>query len=197
MTGLEKIVNQIQEDAKQEADAVLAEAKEKADAILSQAEKEAEQLSADILRKSEKDIINYRKRAQSSMDLKRRTAVLTAKQEMISLMLEKAYEAVCSEEAPAYFQRIEKMLAAYAQPSAGKIFFSEKDLKRMPADFSSKIEAAAKAAGGSLKLSEESIEIENGFVLSYGGIEENCTLKAVFDAKKDELTDQVHKLLYR
>ena len=197
MTGLEKIVNQIQADAKQEADGILAAAQEKADAIVAQAMLDAEQIRADIRRKSEKDITNYRKRAQSSMDLKKRTALLTAKQETITYMLEKAYEALCREETEAYFARIETMIRQYAQPAAGSICFSAKDLQRMPKGFSEKIAAAAAAAGGSLTLAEEGINIENGFVLSYGGIEENCTLKAVFDAKRDELTDQVHKLLFR
>ena len=34
MTGLEKIINQIQEDARRDADAVIAQAKENADEIL-------------------------------------------------------------------------------------------------------------------------------------------------------------------
>ena len=41
-----------------------------------------------------------------------------------------------------------------------------------------------KKNGGSLKISKEGRNIENGFILAYGGIEENCTLRAMFDAKK-------------
>ena len=89
------------------------------------------------------------------------------------------------------------MLQAYAQPQNGIIRFSQKDLDRMPESFEREIEKAAKEAGGSLKLDETAADIANGFVLIYGGIEENCTLRAVFDANKDELTDKVHKLLYR
>ena len=49
---------------------------------------------------------------------------------------------------------------------------------------------------GSLKVSKEGKNIENGFVLVYGGIEENCTLRAMFDAKRDELSDKVHRMLF-
>lgn len=38
--------------------------------------------------------------------------------------------------------------------------------------------------------------IDNGFILAYGGIEENCTIRAMFDAKRDELSDIVHRLLF-
>ena len=196
MTGLEKIINQILEDARKDADMVIAQAKEKADEILTQAKADSSKLQEEIFRKSEKDIENYRKRAQSSADMKKRTAILKAKQETICEMLEKAYEAVCGEDAPAYFSRIERMLQVYAQPGEGVIYFSQKDLDRMPQDFPNKIQDAARNAKGSLKLSDKGIGIENGFVLSYGGVEENCTLRAVFDMKKDELTDKVHKMLY-
>ena len=196
MTGLEKIINQIQEDARKDSDGIIAQAKEKADEILTQARADAKQIQDEIFRKSEKDIANYRKRAQSSADMKKRTAILKAKQETISEILEKAYEAVCSEDVSSYFNRIERMLQIYVQPGDGIISFSQKDLDRMPKDFPEKIQETAKNAKGSLKLSEKGIPIENGFVLSYGGIEENCTLRAVFDMKKDELTDKVHKMLY-
>lgn len=196
MTGLEKIINQILEDARKDADTVIAQAKEKADEILTQAKADSLKQQEEIYRKSEKDIANYRKRAQSSADMKKRTAILKAKQETIGEMLEKAYEAVCGEDAPAYFSRIERMLQVYAQPGEGVIYFSQKDLDRMPQDFPNKIQDAARNAKGSLKLSDKGINIENGFVLSYGGVGENCTLRAVFDMKKDELTDKVHKMLY-
>lgn len=197
MAGLEKIVNQIQEDARKEADAVLAQAKQEAEQILAGARADAEKIQAQIRQKSEKDIRNYRKRAQSAADMKKRTAVLQAKQDTISYMLNKAYEAVCAEDTETYFSRIEHMIRDYAQPGEGIIFFSEADMKRMPEGFTKKIHSAAQEAGGSLELSDKPMDIENGFVLSYGGVEENCTLKAVFETRKDELTDKVHKLLYR
>ena len=38
--------------------------------------------------------------------------------------------------------------------------------------------------------------IEDGFVLVYGGIEENCTFRALMDAKKDQLQDTVNQILF-
>lgn len=66
----------------------------------------------------------------------------------------------------------------------------------MPADFEKNIHAAAEEKGGSLVLSREPKAIEDGFILVYGGIEENCTLKALLDAKKDELQDKVNEILF-
>ena len=51
--------------------------------------------------------------------------------------------------------------------------------------------------GGKLTLLKEGNDtIRGGFVLLYGGIEENCTFKAMFDSKKGELSDKVHVLLF-
>ena len=66
----------------------------------------------------------------------------------------------------------------------------------MPADFEKKIKAAAEAKGGKLVLKKEPKAIPDGFVLVYGGVEENCTLKALFDVKKDQLQDKVNEILF-
>ena len=63
-------------------------------------------------------------------------------------------------------------------------------------NFSEKIEKAAKESGGTLKLMKEARQIEDGFILVYGGIEENCTFRALLDAKKDQLQDQVNRILF-
>ena len=89
-----------------------------------------------------------------------------------------------------------KMLDKYALPEAGEIFFAASDLARMSNDFRAEVEKSAASKGGSLVISEEGRKIENGFVLAYGGIEENCTLQAIFDAKKDELSDKVHRIIF-
>ena len=38
--------------------------------------------------------------------------------------------------------------------------------------------------------------MDGGFLLVYGGIEENCTIRAVFDSKREELSDHVNRLLF-
>lgn len=128
--------------------------------------------------------------------MQRRTKVLAAKQDVIKEVLNEAYESLTGMEADAYFAMLLKMLGKYALPQDGEIFFSARDLKRMPAGFQDEVKKAAESQNGSLTVSEEGRNIENGFILAYGGIEENCTLQAMFDAKRDELSDKVHHLLF-
>ena len=92
---------------------------------------------------------------------------------------------------------LEKMLAKNVVAQDGILCLSEKDLNRMPEGFADRVSEIAKAAGGTLVISQTGKDIENGFVLVYGGIEDNCSIKALFDAKRDDMQDTVNALLYR
>jgi V/A-type H+-transporting ATPase subunit E len=196
MSGLEKIISQIMADAKVQADEITAQAEKEAAQILDEASREAQKLTEDADVKTKRAVENVKSRGESAIDMHRRTAVLQAKQEVIGEMYEKAYQAVCNENEQDYFNRMEHMIEQYAQPMEGTIIFSKKDLDRLPQDFRDRINAAAAKANGSLQLSGEGADIENGFILSYGGVEENCTLRAMFETKKDELYDIIQKVLY-
>ena len=196
MTGLEKMISQILEEATSTVDSQIAGAKEEAAKIAEEARVEAEKLSADISKQSDADIAIYMERIKSSADLQRRTALLQAKQVVIAQVLDKAYEALSGKSDEEYFDLIRKMLNKFVLDSEGDIYFSEADLKRMPSGFEKEIEAVATKKGGKLTLSKTSKEIENGFVLVYGGIEENCTFRSLFNTQRDALQDKVHQELF-
>lgn len=196
MTGLDKMKSQILNEAKAAADGKVAEAKRQAEEMINLAKEEAEKKRESISRKSEADVQHYQERTASSIDLQRRTKLLAAKQEVIAEVLDKAYEKLSGMEEEEYFAMLLKILVRYMLPEEGEIFFSAKDLQRMPSGYEEQIQKAARENGGTLTLSKEGRSIENGFVLAYGGIEENCTLRAMLDAKKDELSDMVHRLLF-
>ena len=45
-------------------------------------------------------------------------------------------------------------------------------------------------------VSKEPKDMDGGFVLVYGGIDENCMISAMFHTKQDELSDVVQKILF-
>lgn len=196
MTGLEKMVSQIVDEAKAEAESRKKAAQEEADKIVSEAKAEAEKLIGQSLEQSETDAANYLERVKSSADLQRRTVILQAKQEVIASVLEKAYTSLDTMDEKAYFEMIRKMLEKFTLSESGEIYFSAADLNRLPAGFEKEISDIAAKKGGSLTLKKESKEIENGFILVYGGIEENCTFRALFNTQKDALQDKIHQELF-
>ncbi len=187
MSGLEKIVNQILDEAKSKADDIIKDAKETVKEIQDQASKERSADEAELNAKLLAEEKNYQERMASSVEFKRRKALLSAKQNLITEIIDKAYERMVRQEDGEYFKMIWKLLEKAATDGDGVICFSKEDLKRLPADADEKVRTIAAAKGGKLSISKETRDIESGFILAYGGIEENCTLKALFDSKKDEL----------
>lgn len=196
MSGLNKIKSQIMDEARSLAEEKIAEAKLTADQIIEQAQKEAEESEKEMLFKAEAQEKKQQEKTTSFIDLQKRTKILEAKQEVISEVLKKAYEALENLSGEEYFAALLRLVEKYALPEAGEILFGKADLGRLPEGFGDKIGEIAKAKGGELRISEKEGAIKNGFILVYGGIEENCTLKALFDARWEELSDKVHRLLF-
>ena len=69
------------------------------------------------------------------------------------------------------------------------------DLGRLPEDFEDSINEEVYEKGA-VMISQEAIDIENGFVLRYGDIEVNCTLKSVFDESMDRLKDMLSAVMF-
>ena len=114
---------------------------------------------------------------------------------MIHELLEKSRQTMETLPAAEYFANLLKLIRRYALPQEGEILFSQRDLDRLPSGFEQEL-AQALPAGGSLKVSREPRKIDGGFVLVYGGVEQNCSFAALFDAAKDRLQDKLHALLF-
>lgn len=196
MTGLEKIVDQIIEEANTEAEKILATAQMEADTITKNAKEEAAQITKKEKERLEAEKSNMEMRARSSADLKKRQVILKAKQDILSDILEKAYQKMLNMDTKSYFELLEKMLDKYVLGKDGEIYFSQKDLERMPEDFTKKVKSIGKKKGGSLNIASCARTIDGGFILNYGGIEENCSFKSIFLAEKETLADKVNEILF-
>lgn len=196
MAGIDNLVNQILQEATQKADDLIAQGKEKADEIARQAAAESEKLSQASMQAAQKGVKDLAERAKSQSALRRRQALLATKQEIIDEIIDKAYKKLETQDDAEYFSMIAALAEKAARPGDGEICFNREDMERIPADFAAKIEKIAAAKGGSLKISSVPAKIRSGFILSYGGIEENCTLDSIFAEKKDALRDLVNSILW-
>ena len=196
MTGLEKIVDNIRSDVNEAVSDILSEAEEKAWQIRKGAEEDAAKEVNTILTGAKNRAEDIRQRSQSAADLRCRQKVLGAKQEMISEAMDKALEAAASLPDEEYFAMILKMAAGAAHPGeTGTIRFGKKDLARLPKDFAGTLEKAL-TGGSTLTVSEEPCDVDSGFVLSYKGIEENCSFASVLSSRKEEIQDKVRQILF-
>ena len=164
MNGLDKIIAQILDDAKQESLAIQEKAAGEAETTLAAAGEKVKKLEEE--------------------------------QAIIEEMLAAAHKELLAKPDEAYFAWMEQLLSRFVTDRAGEIYVSKRDLERMPDDFPAKIEKTAQEKGGSLVLKKEPREIDGGFVLVYGGVEENCSAGALFASQRDELADKVHAMLF-
>lgn len=196
MTGLEKIIGQIDKESADGAAKIIEAANQEAEKILETAKAQANSECARIAKDSERAAADLLARAKSAADLQRRKTILFEKQRLISEMIQKAkasFDTMGDEE---YFGIIIKMVQKFALAGKGEILFSERDLARLPEDFEAMVNSAAKDKGGVLTVSKETRKIDGGFVLVYGGVEENCSFTALFDSEHESLQDKVLKLLF-
>lgn len=196
MANIDDIIKEIIAQAEETAMDNIANAKSEAAQIIEAAEAECKKLNEELAEKTEASKKTSADRAKSSAEQHKRQAILKAKQEMISSLLDKAYDEIFTMDDTSYFTLIEKLIKKYSLPKDGEIFFSKKDLNRLPSGFDKKAADIAKGNGGSLSLSSETKDIDGGFILSYGGIEENCSIAALFHSNKEVLADKVHELLF-
>ena len=91
MTGLEKMISQIVDEATESAREMTAQAEAEAAKIAQAAEADVQKQKEELSKKSQADTEAYMERIKSSADLQRRTAILRAKQDVIAQVLEKAY----------------------------------------------------------------------------------------------------------
>ncbi len=196
MTGLDKILNQIEEEAKSSAGKIIEEANTQAKAVLDEAENTCRDLEKAAAAKMEAAVEDVLKKSRPSADMQRKKEMLAAKQQIISEMIDKAHASLYTLEDAAYFELITRMLDRFVLGGKGEIRFNAKDKKRLPAGFEKVIAQAAARKGGELTLSAETCQIDGGFLLVYGGIEENCSFAAIFAAERENLQDKVHTLLF-
>lgn len=196
MNGLDKIISQIEEDAKNSADIIIGEAKKQAEAILSEAdeicrktEEEAEQKCKAL----HEDILN---KTRSSARMQQKRALLGEKQKLISEVIEEAKSSLYELDGKEYFTLIVQMLDKYVRAGAGEIFFNRRDLDRLPEGFEQTIHEAAQKKGGQLSVGKEPKSIDGGFLLVYGGVEENCSFASIFADNSERLQDRIQTLLF-
>lgn len=197
MTGLEKILKAIEDEAQAGAAAIIAEADKQAEEILAAAKLEAEKKCAQIVEKSAADVKSTINRAESAAALQEKKIILDAKQQIISNIITKARNSLAAMPDSEFIEIILQMVKKYAHNKPGKILFSASDKNRLPKDINDRLKAVlSENAGASLDVAEDTATIDGGFLLQYGDIEENCSFDALFSAAKEVLQDKVNSLLF-
>jgi len=196
MAGIDNITGRILQEAQGEVDKILKGAENQAKSILDKAGEEATAVTKAATAKSEQQTKLYAARIKSSAESTRKKALLSAKQEIIDSVIDQAYNKLVNQDAASYFDMMQKILTKAVRPEKGTIALPAADLARVPDSFKKAVSKIAADKGGELSFAEEPAKIDSGFLLSYGGIEENCSLRSIFAANRDRIQDTICKVLF-
>lgn len=195
MTGLDKILEDIRQQSSDAVSKTVGDARSQAEAIRQDAEAQAEKVRLAYQQETDKKLKDSRERLASTAQLRQRQSFLSAKQKIISGILQESLAAAENLPPEQYFAAVTRMAAHTAHRGTGVICLNRKDLDRLPEGFEKQLNDAL-PDGSSLSVSHEAAAIDSGFLLQYSGIEEDCSFRSVLSARKEELQDKVRKILF-
>ena len=195
MTNLEMIIGEIESAASKEAEEALAKARAEAEAILSAARDEASALAAETEAETARRVSEIDLAGDSARQRVRRERILETKQELINDVIGLVSDKLHKLPAPEYFALLIKLAVSAATSGEGLILLNDKDKKRLPQDFESKLSGML-PADARLSISGETRPIDGGLILKYSGVEQNCSFEAILNARRDEFSDMIHDTLF-
>lgn len=196
--GAERIIEHILDDAKAKAAEIKAEAALKSREAAGEAQKDAVRRQEHILARARDEAAERKRRILGAAQLDARKDKLAVKQELIAAAFKQSLEELCAVDDRSYSSILQRMLLAAVETGTETVFISEKDRARIPESFWADLNCALEKAGkkGGLILAEETRQIQGGFILQSGGVEINCSFKALLEAQRDELEPEVAGILF-
>ncbi len=197
--GADRIVRRVLDDAHARAESIKTEAAEKAKSVEAEARQRATRKEEYILEQARKGAAEQKGRIVGVAQLETRKDLLAAKQEMIGEAFQKALTELLNLNDKSYFTVIRDLLLGMVETGSETVVFSERDKKRIPDEFWKEVNEALVSLGkkGELKLSEETKDIQGGFILQAGGVEMNCSFESLLEMKRDELEPEVADMLFK
>lgn len=194
MTGLEKILSQIEQESDDRCRELTEKANEKAQKTVQSAEAEAQRIAADIQLQTDRRLETLAQSASSSAQLAKSRALLKAKLDIIDDTLARSLEVIKALPRKEYFEILKELILKNARKGEGVLHLSKADTDKLPVNFVDAVNNAFKK-GYKLVLGD-STDIDSGFILTYGDIDINCSFDAIAAEKRDELRDALNGLLF-
>lgn len=192
MSSGDKILNRISLDCDERISKINAETDEKCAQIMAQAKLDADKISAEIADKAQSKVKQMQAASKSRCDLETRNAFLKRRREEI----DKTYSEILNkmENLPDedYFELI-YTFAKKLSGMSGVVLLNKKDMNRLPMNFLARLEEC----GVKAELSKAPCDIESGFILKCGDIEENMDFSAILSEKRDAIEDFINQELFK
>lgn len=192
MSSGDKILNRISLDCDERISKIGAETDEKCAQIMAQAKLDADKISAEIADRAQSKVKQMQAASKSRCDLETRNAFLKRRREEIDKTYSEILNKMKNLPDEDYFELI-YTFAKKLNGMSGVVLLNEKDMNRLPKDFLARLEKCGVKAG----LSKTTCDIESGFILKCGDIEENMDFSAILSEKRDAIEDFINQELFK
>lgn len=194
--AFEDILNRILDDAKKKAREVEDEAKAEAQRIVEDAKKKAESIKAKLLEEAKSRTQEEGKRMLSLTRFEARNLVLAQKRAALDAAFEEALKRLTSLPDGEYGKLVKKMLLEAVVTGEEEVIVSPSDRERLETILGGvNADLRKKGRKGKLKLSQETRDLNGGFVLRSDGVEINNSFSAILDSLREELELDLLKIL--
>ncbi|MDY3867836.1 MAG: V-type ATP synthase subunit E [Pyramidobacter sp.] len=190
--ALADIRKKIEQDAANEASALLDQARKQADALNAEADAEVSKSEAYYQNLYEVEAPEIFRRAEIVAGIDVKKLVLGAKQELIGKSYDMALENLCALSDDAYLAFMEKLLDQAVSSGNEELLIGANEKKINQAW----LDAYNSSKGKNLTLAAEKADIKGGFILRNGKISENCSLETLLRWLRDDLESDVVKRLF-
>lgn len=193
MSGLDRIAETIMKEAQAKADEIIAQAEEKASDIAKRAAAEMDEYKKNYQETISREAQAVRERYAANGRQARKQAMLKARSMVIEDTINKAKDRIKNLPEGEYFDFLLNICVKNAQAGQGELYFAQSDLDRLPGNFMDRCNE--RIADGSLELVSGIGGMDNGFVIKYGNIEQNCSIESIFESKRNLLWDTANSCL--
>jgi len=198
MNGLERLIQRIEAEAKDQAAKTVEAAKMEASSILESAEIEAEDKKRQLMSQLEVEVKGIRDRKVSRAALAARDEVLAAKREALETVYSRVIEILEALEGEVLFEFLLRRFQAVIKNDAVVIALNDQTAGQLPKDYLERLLEAYRKEGVTLRLEEQRRQqLSNGFQLILGGVVYDFTYPALVSEMRESVEPQLAQQLFK
>jgi len=198
MGKAEKLKQKIRGDAEAEARKILQEGEAEVRGIMEEARVEADKAASEYQARAEAVAAEHIRRQTSLRELEARKAVLAEKGRLIEGVYAKVLEGLREKDRAGGYALTRDLLLKAVETGTEEIIVAPEDRKAIDRTFIDNLNAELVKAGkkGEITLSDETRNIQGGFILRLGRVESNSSFDTLLTMLKDDVETKVAGILF-
>lgn len=185
MTGLDGILHKIRADAQAEAEKITEDAQLECEKIRNKAWEDAKSIEKRERKKLDLSLAKIEENTSAKAEIIKRETILFEKQRLVKKVIDDYYDYLLNLSEEKYIILLNKVLEKL-DISGKTLHMNNKDLNNI----------GSKIKRSGMKISNDPVNIDGGFILSDGQVEENYSFCVLFDSKRQQLSDKIYQIIF-